>query len=152
MESDSRNGKNSKQQSLNSKGTKELVTYSGFMIYSARTSEKLRYYWSIKFNGFGSSAFWVLSLCEKQGLQRHTGGAKLWVFVNAWTVTLVPMKKLSCLDSPVPGVQRHTVWLLLVSETIQGGDSRGKKIHEAWKMYVLLQSKLLFVLLISDSL
>lgn len=57
MESDSRNGKSSKQQYLNSEGTKEPVTYSGFMIYSARTSEKLRYYWSIKLNGFGSSVF-----------------------------------------------------------------------------------------------
>lgn len=126
MESESRSGKNSKQQYLNSEGTKEVVTYSGFMIYSARTSEKLRYYWSIKFNGFRSFAFWVLSLCEEHGLQSHTGGAKLWVFVDAWTVTLVPTKKLSCLDSPVPGVKGHTVWLVLVSGTLWRRDS-GKK-------------------------
>lgn len=85
------------------------------MICSTRTSKKLRSYLSIKCNGFRSSVCWVLSLCEKHALQRHTGAAKFCVLVDAWTVTLVPMKKLSCLDSPVPSVQRHTVWLAGVS-------------------------------------
>lgn len=67
-------------------------------------------------------------------------------------VTLVPMKKLSCLDIPVPGVQRHAVRLVVVSGTIRGRDSGKKNSMRLGNSMYCYSQNFFFVLLISDSL
>lgn len=72
------------------------------MVYSARTSKKLRSYLTITFIGLRSSAFWALSLYEKHIIQRNTGVAKLQMLLNAWIVILRPTKKVVLkIQSPV---------------------------------------------------